>query len=72
MQVRSEGGIGVGTGIDGAIVIVVLVDRDPLGTGELLFQVTVMVFSFFQARAVARACASSRVLRAATTAAMRA
>jgi hypothetical protein len=29
----------VGVGIDGAIIVVVLGDRDPLGSGELLFQV---------------------------------
>jgi hypothetical protein len=40
MQVHGEGGIGVGVGIDGAIIVVVLGDRDPLGSGELLFQVT--------------------------------
>jgi hypothetical protein len=35
--VRSEGSIGVGVGIDGAIVIIILGDRYPLGNGELLF-----------------------------------
>jgi hypothetical protein len=40
MQVRGEGGIRVGAGVDGAIVIIVLEDCDPLGSGELLFQVT--------------------------------
>jgi hypothetical protein len=40
VQVRGEGGVGVGAGVDGAIVVVVLGDRDPLGSGELLFQVT--------------------------------
>jgi hypothetical protein len=40
VQVRGEGSIGVGADIDGAIVIVILGDRDPLGSGELLFQVT--------------------------------
>jgi hypothetical protein len=40
MLVRGEGGIGVGAGIDGAIVVVILRKRDPLGSGELLFQVT--------------------------------
>jgi hypothetical protein len=39
VQVHSEGGIGVGVGVDGAIVIIVLGDCDPLGSGELLFQV---------------------------------
>jgi hypothetical protein len=39
VQVHSEGDIGVGVGIDGAIVIIVLGDCDPLGSGELLFQV---------------------------------
>jgi hypothetical protein len=40
IQVCGEGGIGVGADIDGAIVVVVLGDRDPLGSRELLFQVT--------------------------------
>jgi hypothetical protein len=39
MQVHDEGGIGVGAGIDGAIVVIGLVDRDPLGNSELLFYV---------------------------------
>jgi hypothetical protein len=39
VQVHSEGGIGVGAGIDGAIIVIFLGDRDPLGSGELLFQV---------------------------------
>jgi hypothetical protein len=37
VQVRGEGGVGVGAGVDGAIVIIVLGNRDPLGSGELLF-----------------------------------
>jgi hypothetical protein len=40
VQVRGEGGIGVGASVGGAIVIVVLGDCSPLGNGELLFQVT--------------------------------
>jgi hypothetical protein len=40
MQVRGEGGVGVGAGVDGAIVVIVLGKRDPLGSSELLFQVT--------------------------------
>jgi hypothetical protein len=66
--------IGVGAGIDGAIYVIVLGDRDPLGSGELLFQMTGVVFSFSQARAVARLCvrALSRVLCAAAMAVMRA
>jgi hypothetical protein len=40
MQVHGEGGVGVGAGIDGAIAVVVLGDRDPLGCGGLLFLVT--------------------------------
>jgi hypothetical protein len=40
VQVRGEGGIRVGANIVGAIFIVVLGDRDPLGNDELLFQVT--------------------------------
>jgi hypothetical protein len=38
--VRGEGGIRVRVDVDGAIVIIVLGDRDPLGSDELLFQVT--------------------------------
>jgi hypothetical protein len=37
MQVHDEGGIGVGAGVDGAIIIVVLGDHDPLGSGGLPF-----------------------------------
>jgi hypothetical protein len=37
MQVCGEGG--VVADVDGAIIIVVLGKRDPLGNGELLFQV---------------------------------
>jgi hypothetical protein len=40
VQVRGESGVRVGAGVDGAIIIVVLGDRDPLGISELLFQVT--------------------------------
>jgi hypothetical protein len=40
VQVRSESGVGVGAGVDRAIVVVVLGDHDPLGSGELLFQAT--------------------------------
>jgi hypothetical protein len=40
MQVRGEGGIRVGADVNGAIIIIILGDRDPLGSGELLFQVT--------------------------------
>jgi hypothetical protein len=39
MQVRGEGSVEVGAGVDGAI-IVVLRKRDLLGSGKLLFQVT--------------------------------
>jgi hypothetical protein len=39
MQVRGEGSIGVGAGIGRAIIIIILGDRYPLGSGELLFQV---------------------------------
>jgi hypothetical protein len=38
--VYGEGGIGVGASIDGVIFVIILGDRDPLGSGELLFQVT--------------------------------
>jgi hypothetical protein len=37
MQLCGEGGIRVGAGVDGAIVIIILGKRDPLGNGELLF-----------------------------------
>jgi hypothetical protein len=40
MQVHGECGIEVGADVDGAIVVVILGDRYPLGSGELLFQVT--------------------------------
>jgi hypothetical protein len=39
MHVCGEGGVGVGAGVDGAIVVVNLGDHDPLGSGELLFYV---------------------------------
>jgi hypothetical protein len=39
VQVRGEGSVGVGIGVDGAIIIIVLGNRDPLGSGELQFQV---------------------------------
>jgi hypothetical protein len=37
--VRDKGGVGVGACVDGAIVVVILGDDDPLGSEELLFQV---------------------------------
>jgi hypothetical protein len=37
---RGEGGSGFGTVVDKVIIVIVLEDRDPLGSGELLFQVT--------------------------------
>jgi hypothetical protein len=40
MQVHGEDGVRVGADVDGAIIVVILGDRDPLGSGELLFQVT--------------------------------
>jgi hypothetical protein len=40
VQVHGEDGIRVGADVNGAIVIIILGDRDPLGSGELLFQVT--------------------------------
>jgi hypothetical protein len=40
MQMHGEGGVEVGAGVDGVIIVVALGDRDPLGSGELLFQVT--------------------------------
>jgi hypothetical protein len=39
VQVRGEDSVGVGADNDGTIVVVVLGNRDPLGSGELLFQV---------------------------------
>jgi hypothetical protein len=45
--VRGEGSVGVGAGVDGAIIIIILGDRDPLGSGELLFQVTSDGFLLF-------------------------
>jgi hypothetical protein len=39
VQVRGEGDVGVGSGIDGVIIIVVLGDCNPLGSCELLYQV---------------------------------
>jgi hypothetical protein len=71
VQVRGEGGVGVGAGVDGAIVVVVLGNRDPLGSGELLFQVTGDSLLLFPSEGGSRARASSRVLRAAATAATR-
>jgi hypothetical protein len=40
VQVRSEGDVGVRASVDGAIIVIVLGDHDPLGSGGLLFQVT--------------------------------
>jgi hypothetical protein len=40
VQVRDKGGIGVGADVNGPIVVIILGDCDPLGSGELLFQVT--------------------------------
>jgi hypothetical protein len=37
--VHGEGNVGVGAGVDGAIIVVTLWDRDFLGSNELLFQV---------------------------------
>jgi hypothetical protein len=39
MQMCREGGVGVGASVDGAIIIVILGDHDPLGSSDLLFQV---------------------------------
>jgi hypothetical protein len=74
MQVHGEGGVGVGAGIDGAIIVFVLGDRNPLSSGELLFQVMGDGLLLFQVRAAVRshAHASYRVLHAAAKAAMRA
>jgi hypothetical protein len=40
MQVCGEGSVGVGADVDGVIIVVILEKRDPLCSGELLFQVT--------------------------------
>jgi hypothetical protein len=59
VQESGEGGIRVGAGVDRAIVIVVLGDQDPLGSGELLFQVTgdgLLLFSSEGGGALARPC----------------
>jgi hypothetical protein len=40
VQEHGQGGVRVGAGVDGSIVVVILGDCDPLGSGELLFQVT--------------------------------
>jgi hypothetical protein len=34
---HGEGSVGVGAGVNGVIVIIVLGDCDPLGSGKLLF-----------------------------------
>jgi hypothetical protein len=39
VQVRGEGGVGVGASIIGVIVIIILRKCDPLGSSELLLQV---------------------------------
>jgi hypothetical protein len=39
VQVHDEGSIGVRADIDGVIVVIIMRDCDPLGSGELLFQV---------------------------------
>jgi hypothetical protein len=74
VQVRGEGSVRVGADIDGAIVVVILGNRDPLGSGELLFQVTGDGLLLFPSEGggVPRARASSRVLRASATVATRA
>jgi hypothetical protein len=40
VQVRGEGDVGVGASVDEAIVVIIQGDHDPLGSSELLFQVT--------------------------------
>jgi hypothetical protein len=74
MQVREEGDIGVGHGVDRAIVVVVLGGHDPLGSGELLFQVMGDGLLLFPSEAVARSRtrASSGVLHATAMVARRA
>jgi hypothetical protein len=59
VQVRGEDGIRVGASVDGAIVIVVLGNHDPLGSGEMLFQVTdnsLLLFSSEGTGTLARPC----------------
>jgi hypothetical protein len=59
MQVHGEGGAGVGAGVNGPIIIVVLGDHDPLGSGELLFQVMgngLILLSSEGGSALARPC----------------
>jgi hypothetical protein len=59
VQVRGEGSVGVGADIDGAIIVVVLGNRDLLGSGELLFQVTddgLLLFPSEGGGAFARPC----------------
>jgi hypothetical protein len=71
VQVRGEGGVGVGADVDRAIVVVVLGDRDPLGSGELLFQVTGDGLLLFPSEG-GRAHASFKVLHVVATAKTRA
>jgi hypothetical protein len=40
MLVHGEGGVEVGAGVDGAIIVIILEDHNPLDIGELLLQVT--------------------------------
>jgi hypothetical protein len=39
VQVHGEAGVRVGAGVNRAIIVIVLGDHNPLGSGELLFQV---------------------------------
>jgi hypothetical protein len=73
VQVRDEGSVGVGADIVG-VIVVVLGDRNPLCSGDLLFQVTGDDLLLLPNEATARSCAqvSSKVLRAVATAATRA
>jgi hypothetical protein len=69
VQVRDQGSIKVGAGIDIVLVVVVLEDNDPLGSGELLFQV--MSVGLILRPSEGGAQASSRILYAAAMTARR-
>jgi hypothetical protein len=56
MLVRGERGVGVAVGVDGGIIVVILGDHDPLGSGELLFQVMDDGLLLLQSEGGERAC----------------
>jgi hypothetical protein len=49
-------GVGVAAGVDGGIIVVILGDHDPLGSGELLFQVMDDGLLLLQSEGGERAC----------------